>query len=122
MQTWTVLRCEQCETEYGTFLPSEVDITNCGKIENVRGRLVCAFRRTTPLPHKPTDTLPPGSYRNDCTDCKLIEDGEVLECGRCRRADGTTRYTVIETARCKEFTNNDGALACASEEPLADIK
>ena len=111
----TLLRCEQCATEYGTVMPAELDVTNCGKIENKLGRLVCAFRRTTPVsqPKPGSPALPPGNYLSNCAGCKLLENGALLECRSCKRADGSTRYTIIETARCREFTDNDGALACA---------
>jgi len=44
MKSDTVLQCDQCENEAGTFVASDLDITYCRKIENVRGRLTCTSR------------------------------------------------------------------------------
>jgi len=51
MKSENVLQCEQCVSENGSFIASELDITYCRKIENSRGRLVCVHREA----HVPTD-------------------------------------------------------------------
>jgi len=48
MKTPTVLQCDQCQSETGTLISSELDITYCTKIENARGRLACTNRETKP--------------------------------------------------------------------------
>jgi len=55
MKSPTVLHCEQCESETGTLISSELDITYCTKIENARGRLVCTNRETRPPPTQTND-------------------------------------------------------------------
>jgi len=50
MKSDTVLQCEQCANDAGAFVSSELDITDCRKIENARGRLVCTLRETKPPP------------------------------------------------------------------------
>ena len=146
MKTASVLECDQCESDYGTLVHSELDITYCRKIENSRGRLVCTFRQTQPPPpqpadppaepeepegHAPTlangnddddnnnnnnnnveDGLPAGSFRRDCDGCRLVRDGTMLSCDACKRANGSTRYTIIELRTCKYFVNRDGTLRC----------
>ena len=132
MRTASVLECDQCESDYGTLVHSELDITYCRKIENSRGRLVCTFRQTQPQPSpqpaepepRPPQTLaddddddnddglPAGSYRRDCLGCQLTREGTLLACDACRRANGSTRYTIIELRTCKYFVNKDGTLRC----------
>lgn len=133
MKTATVLECDQCESDYGTLVHSELDITYCRKIENSRGRLVCTFRQTQPPPPQPADPqqappvladdddnddnnendgLPAGSYRRDCLGCQLVREGTLLACDACKRANGSTRYTIIELRTCKYFVNRDGTLRC----------
>jgi len=46
MKSQTLLQCDQCENDNGAFVSSELDITDCRKIENIRGRLVCTSRET----------------------------------------------------------------------------
>jgi len=48
MKSPTVLQCDQCESETGTLVASELDITFCARIENARGRLACTNRETKP--------------------------------------------------------------------------
>ena len=134
MKTVSGLECEQCESDYGTLVPSERDITPCRKIENSRGRLVCTFRQTQPRPEEPAapeprpptlaedenddgdngtdDGLPAGSFRRDCRGCALTREGTMLACDACKRTNGSTRYTIIELRSCKYFVNKDGTLRC----------
>jgi len=55
MKSPTILQCDQCESETGNLVSSELDITYCAKIENARGRLVCTYRETKPTPTTPND-------------------------------------------------------------------
>jgi len=48
MKSESVLQCEQCENDVGSFVSTELDITNCRKIENSHGRLVCSSREASP--------------------------------------------------------------------------
>jgi len=50
MKSPTVLQCDQCESNTGSLVASELDITYCAKIENAGGRLVCTYRETKPPP------------------------------------------------------------------------
>jgi len=174
------LVCEQCETENGSFFATELDITNCRKIENARGRLVCSARETPPAPvdppkdeapkddannddahddnniadikpdksvkadnnddglqhddedqkinddanppektiddepdeNAPDDGLPAGTYRTDCSGCKLKREGLLLACDSCKRDNGLSQYTVAYVSGCKFFVNRNGVLRC----------
>jgi len=139
MKTDTVLLCEQCLNDAGTLVASELDITDCRKIENAHGRLFCSYREVQPQPapedshasvNEPTastastaepavdsvdnddDGLPPGSYRNNCTGCELRHDGQILACDSCKRDNGTNLYTVADTSQCNYFVNKNGLLRC----------
>jgi len=50
MKSPTVLQCEQCQSDTGAYISSELDITYCTRIENARGRLACTKRETKPAP------------------------------------------------------------------------
>jgi len=146
MKSDTVLQCEQCEGENGSLISSELDVTNCRKIENIRGRLVCSSREIvlpkpddkdtddigdtgnskhnsdednndnvpdpTAVDENPDDGLPAGSYRNDCTGCRLKRDGKLIACDFCQRNSGVQQYTVAFATECKYFINDDGRLRC----------
>lgn len=155
MKSNTVLQCEQCTNEGGSFVASELDITNCRKIENIRGRLVCSERDSTPtvnddaggnnkdetapttndnvkdlednnkqptktddeFDEEPTDGLPRGSYRRDCTGCqlKLKHDKTFLACDSCKRKNGVSQYSISYVSLCMYFVNQDGVLRCDYE-------
>jgi len=206
-----VLQCDQCESDNGSLLASELDITYCNRIENARGRLACTSRETkpaaktenpdednnkeetqvptvekgpadlknpdledpeenkdpdenkdpednkdtddnkdtedgkvkgddekneeiinapiaddTPLPdpnqkndgdytdefEHPTDGLPPGSFRKQCTGCEYVQQGKLLACDYCKRNNGNQRYTIAIVGDCKFFVCIDGTLRC----------
>jgi len=143
MKTDTVLQCDQCENDKGEFISSELDITDCRKIENIHGKLACTSReaalpppdddpttQTNPPDDDPTtqtnldDTdgddkendyngLPDGSYKKDCTGCMLKRNGELLACDYCKRNNGVMQYTIAYASGCPFFVNRDGLLRCA---------
>jgi len=58
------------------------------------------------------DSLPAGSYKQNCNGCELKRDGMLLACDSCMRSNGKKIYTIAYASACKYFVNSDGFLRC----------
>jgi len=74
MKSPTVLQCDQCESETGNLIASELDITYCSKIENARGRLVCTYRETKPPPKPETQEDTNKEDTKDTTEPPVVKE------------------------------------------------
>ncbi len=95
----------KCRKEDGTWNSTVLFYGSCnGPIHNNNGQLTCNQGGGG------NNWLPPGNYKNSCTNIRV--EGNMLQ-ARCERRDGSSRFTSIDYENCySDITNQNGRLTC----------
>jgi len=106
------LACASCLNTFAKeVVPEPYSLERCpapGVLDNRDGVLACAE-----LPS--AEDVPAGAYSETCQGCRLEQEGAVLACSHCSRANNTQVAASYELAQCPppgQLHNHDGGLAC----------
>ena len=110
------LWCRFCKGSAGVDVADlKIQYRKChGDIGNLGGNLVCTDARHVGDDPQDVRWLPPGSYRETCRGCRMLNrETKRLSCAECwSKTTGELMTSWINTGHCHRFRNNDGRLEC----------